>query len=69
MEFVDVKMKIIKISDDAYDWFMKERKKHFTSETECMLRLLNWWELLPTKPKIWRGLDSSAYEFIVKERE
>ena len=60
-------MKILKVSDDTYDWFQNRRLG--MSENEFLNRLLNWWELLPTKPKIWRSMDSSAYKFIVEEKE
>ena len=68
-------MKNIQISDEAYEWFQRrrfvKRKKKTVgqmSENEFMILLLNWWELLPTKPKIWRSLNGSVYEFIVREK-
>ena len=68
-------MKSLDISEDTYNWFQNKRKVRRKkkivgemSEDEFLNRLLNWWDLLPSKPKIWRNLDSSAYEFIVKEK-
>lgn len=68
-------MKTISISDETYDWFQNKRKVRREkkivgemSENEFLNRLLNWWDLLPSKPKIWRNMDGSAYEFIVKEK-
>ena len=37
-------MKALMVSNDAYDWFKKISKKSFSSDTECLLRLLNMTE-------------------------
>ena len=40
-------MKNLLVTNDAYDWFQKirkNRKNGFSSDTECLLRLLNMTE-------------------------